>query len=44
MSQPGFNELVFNQCALCASASELQASHIIPGTAYAHGSGSINML
>ena len=31
MSQPGFNELVFNQCALCASASELQASHIIPG-------------
>ena len=31
MSQPGLNELVFKQCALCASASELQASHIIPG-------------
>ena len=30
MLQPDLSKLVFKQCALCASISELQASHIIP--------------
>ena len=30
MLQPDLSKLVFKQCALCASTSELQASHIIP--------------
>ena len=31
MLQSDLSKLVFKQCALCASTSELQASHIIPG-------------
>ena len=31
MSQPNMQQLVFDQCALCAGSSDLQASHIIPG-------------
>ena len=31
MLHPDLNKLVFKQCALCASTSALQASHIIPG-------------
>ena len=31
MLQSDLSNLVFKQCALCASTSELQASHIIPG-------------
>ena len=31
MSQPNILQLVFDQCALCAESSDLQASHIIPG-------------
>ena len=31
MSQPNISQLAFDQCALCAGSSDLQASHIIPG-------------
>ena len=31
MSQPNISQPIFEQCALCAGSSDLQASHIIPG-------------
>ena len=34
MLKSNSNALVFKQCALCASSSELQASHIIPGLVF----------
>ena len=31
MAQPNMSQPTFDQCALCADSSDLQASHIIPG-------------